>query len=72
MYQTGPLYAEKNLRPCYIKDAYMQPFRALASMDGKKILILHPQTQLYLFYQPILQLNLHPNFYFYIQSNKII
>ena len=34
MYQTGPLYAEKNLRPCYSKDAYMQPFRALASMDG--------------------------------------
>ena len=34
--------------------------------------ILHPQTLLYLFYQLILQLTLHPSFYFYIQPNKII
>ena len=44
------LYAEKNLWPYYNKDAYMQPFWALASMDAKKNPILHPQTQLYLFY----------------------
>ena len=39
------LYAEKNLRPYYSKDAYTQPFRALASMDAKKKKkkpILHP------------------------------
>ena len=36
----------------------------------KKKSILHPQTLLYLFYQFILQLTLHPNFYFYIQLNK--
>ena len=50
--------------------------RALASENAKKKLkkklILHPQTPLYLFYEPILQLTLHPSFYFYIQSNKII
>ena len=38
----------------------------------KKKSILHPQTLLYLFYQFILQLILHPNFYFYIQLNKKI
>ena len=38
----------------------------------QKKFILHPHTLLYLFYQPILQLNLHPTFYFYIQPNKII
>ena len=49
-------------------------FRALASKDAtkkKKKKKLHPQTLLYLFYQLILQLILHPSFYFYIQSNKI-
>ena len=46
--------------------------RALASGDAKKKPILHLQTLLYLFYQPILQLTPHPNFYFYIQLNKII
>ena len=38
----------------------------------KKKTILHSQTLLYLFYQPILQLTLHPNFYFYMQPNKMI
>ena len=38
----------------------------------KKKHILHSQTLLYLFYQLILQLTLHLNFYFYIQPNKII
>ena len=38
----------------------------------KKKSILHPQTLLYLFYQFILQLILHSNFYFYIQLNKKI
>ena len=48
--------------------------RALASGDAKKKKkhILHLQTLLYLFCQPILQLTLHLNFYFYIQPNKII
>ena len=41
-------------------------------MPKKKKSILHPQTLLYLFYQFILQLTLHSNFYFYIQLNKII
>ena len=48
--------------------------RALASRDAKKKkkIILHSQTLLYLFYQFILQLTIRPNFYFYIQPNKII
>ena len=46
-----------------------------ASRDAKKKkkkTILQPQTPLYLFYQSILQLTLHPNFYFSTQPNKII
>ena len=33
--------------------------------------ILYSQTLLYLFYQSILQLTIYPNFYFYIQPNKL-
>ena len=50
-------------------------FRALAFEDAKKKKkksIFCLQTLLYLFYQLILQLTPHSNFYFYIQSNKII
>ena len=52
----------------------MSTLRALAfgNVKKKKKTILHTQTLLYLFYQLILQLILYLNFYFYIQSKKII
>ena len=40
-------------------------------MQKKKKLILLSQILLYLFYQLILQLTLHPSSYFYIQPKKI-
>ena len=46
--------------------------RASRDAKKKKKTILQPQTPLYLFYQSILQLTLHPNFYFSTQPNKII